>query len=486
MATTEVTPGEAGRLRAGTAGPLDVFAQGLAAAAPSIALAGIPASLFLVTGKGAVWAAVIGAVVALLIAVLISAQARRTVSSGSLGTYAGNGLGPGVAFTTGWGLIIGYVGFFTAGVVGAVLYFSLFLDKVGVDVDHPGWKLLILLVVVAVAVGVPLRGVALSAKVGLTFEVLSLAGIGIIIVAAYLTQGAHIDTEQLNPSHLGSSSTYIAAVTAVGAYAGFESSAALGHEARDAHRSVARGVLRLVLILAVLYLISIYPQVTGFADLDPDKAPLAQVAAHSGVSWTEYVIGPSVGTAALVWSSAVINAGARGLYTLAAEGALPAALARVHPTRRTPSTAILGIGAIGLATGVVATVSSVGRVQFETYVATLSNWGFIVAYLLVAVSTPIWLYRIKALGAPILAVSVISVLAVGYVIYHNLVPVPEFPYSILPYIFLFLLGIGIARYGYLKWRHPEIARRVGSVQTLSGEERARRIALGLPAPDDRS
>ncbi|WP_084161853.1 APC family permease [Nocardia sp. BMG51109] len=480
MATTaDEAIGEGQELAAGTAGPLDVFAQGLAAAAPSIALAGVPASLFLVTGKGAVWAAVIGAVVALLIAVLISAQARRTVSSGSLGTYAGNGLGPGVGFTAGWGLIIGYVGFFCAGVVGAVLYFSLFLGKLGLDVQHTGWKLLILVLVVAIATLVPLRGVSVSARVGLTFEVLSLAGIGIIIVAAYVTQGAHLDTDQLSPVHLTHSSTYIAAVTAVGSYAGFESSAALGQEARDAHRSVARGVLRLVLMLAVLYLVSIYPQVTAFGGLDPDRAPLAQVAAHSGVAWTEWVIGLSVGLAALVWSSAVINAGARGLYTLAREGALPAVLGRVHPTRRTPSAAILVIGAIGLVTGVAATVASVGRVQFETYVATLSNWGFIVAYLLVAVGTPVWLYRIRALGAPILVTAVVSVAAVGYVIYHNLIPVPEFPYNILPYIFLGLLAVGAVRYLYLRRRHPEIARRISTVQTLSPEERARQQQLGL-------
>ena len=51
---------EEGDLRAGAVSGLGVFAQGLAAAAPSVAIAGVPGSLFLVSGKGSLWAAVIG------------------------------------------------------------------------------------------------------------------------------------------------------------------------------------------------------------------------------------------------------------------------------------------------------------------------------------------------------------------------------------------------------------------------------------------
>ena len=79
-------------------GPWGVFAQGLAASAPTVAVATIPFSLFVAAGKGAVWAVLVGLAITILIAATISFQAKRTVSSGSLGTYTGNGLGPGFAY----------------------------------------------------------------------------------------------------------------------------------------------------------------------------------------------------------------------------------------------------------------------------------------------------------------------------------------------------------------------------------------------------
>ncbi|WP_345603820.1 hypothetical protein [Pseudonocardia adelaidensis] len=51
-----------------------------------MAIAAVPGSLFLVTGKGSLWAAVIGGVLDLLVAAVIALQAPRTVSSGSART----------------------------------------------------------------------------------------------------------------------------------------------------------------------------------------------------------------------------------------------------------------------------------------------------------------------------------------------------------------------------------------------------------------
>src|ERR1700722_12040413 len=57
----EGAPGGDG-LPQGAVSGLGVFSQGLAAAAPSVALASVPASLYLVAGKGAVWAAIAGGI----------------------------------------------------------------------------------------------------------------------------------------------------------------------------------------------------------------------------------------------------------------------------------------------------------------------------------------------------------------------------------------------------------------------------------------
>jgi amino acid transporter len=475
----DITSAESTGLKENALGSWGVFAQGLAAAAPSVAIAGVPFALYTAAGKGAAWAAIVGLVIVLLIALTIGFQARRTVSSGSLGTYTGNGLGPGFAFVAGVSLLLGYIGFATTGALGGVLYVDSFLFEIGLGSEATWFKLLLVVIVVGVAVYLPLRGATLAAKYELAFEVLALISIAVIIVASYVAYGFHIDGEQWSLSNLGNSSTFVAAVTAVGSYAGFESVASLGAEARDAHRTIARALLRVVLIIGVLYLLATYPQVLHFDGIDGDKAVLPQLADETGVSWINSIVSAAVAIAFVVFVTAVTTSAARSLFTLAHEGALPAALTRVHPRYRTPWVGILVVGAAALVFAVVATFSSAGRLVFDVYGAYVANWGFLISYLLVVIATPIWLYRIKALTPLRATVSGLAVLGLGYVIVNNVYPQPEWPFNILPFVFAGFLAVAVGWYLYLRRARPEVARRIGSIQTLSVEEQERLADLGI-------
>ncbi|AWT26966.1 Low-affinity putrescine importer PlaP [Corynebacterium provencense] len=468
-----------GDLDTGTVGGLGAFAQGIAASAPSVALASVPVGLYVAAGKGAFWAVVIGMFIAVLLATTIAFQARRTVSSGSLGTYAGNGLGPGAAFISGWSLLFGYIGFAVTGTLGAVLYLNAFLDQLGLGSEQTWFRLLLVVLVVAVAVYSPLRGTSFTARFELIFESFSLAVILVVIVAAYFTGDGGIDTEQFSLSHLGESSTLVAAVTAVGAYAGFESVASLGNEVRDAHRNISRSLIRVVLLLGLLYLFSTYPQVLHFNDLDIDTAVLPQVADSAGLSWINVFVAAAVTIAMVVFVSAVTNSASRSLYTFAREGALPSLLARVDAVRRTPVNAVLFIGLLALVFGILASVSSVGRLFFDVYGGYVANWGFLGSYLLTVLATPLWLRRIRALRPVHVLVSGAALIALGYVIISNFIPSPAWPYNVLPFVYLAVLAVGLGRYLYLKARRPEVAARIGSTQTLSDAERERLTVLGL-------
>ncbi len=181
----------------------------------------------------------------------------------------------------------------------------------------------------------------------------------------------------------------------------------------------------------------------------------------------------------IVFVTAVTTAAARSLFTFAHEGALPRPLARVHPTYKTPWVGIALIGVLAFVFSTVATFSSAGRLVFEVYGGYVATWGFLISYLLVVIATPIWLYRIKALTPLRLAVSSAATIALGYVIFSNFYPVPEFPFNILPFIFgTFLLG-GLAWYWYLKRTRPEVARRIGTIQTLSESEQQRLADEGI-------
>jgi amino acid transporter len=474
-----LAPTEGTGLERDAVGFWGVFAQGLAAAAPSVAVATVPFSLFVAAGKGAAWAVLVGLVIALLIAVTISFQAKRTVSSGSLGTYTGNGLGPGFAYASGFSLLIGYIGFATTGTLGGVLYLDSFLEAVGLGSQAPWFRLLLVIVVVAAAVYLPYRGVSISAKYELIFELVAIASILVIVFAAYVTYGFRIDWEQWDPTHLTVSATFIAAVTAVGSYAGFESAASLGAEAKDAHRNIARSLLRVVALLGVLYVVATYPQIPFFDAIDGDKAVLPQLAENTGVPWVNYFVSAAVGIAFIVFVTAVTSAAARSLFTFAHEGALPQVLAKVHTKNKTPWVGVIFVGALALVFSVAATFSSAGRLVFDVYGGYVATWGFLISYLLVVIATPIWLYRIKALTPVRLVVSAAATLAIGYVIFSNFYPVPEFPFNILPFIFGAILLVGVVWYWYLKWTKPEVAKRIGTIQTLSDEEQQRLADEGI-------
>lgn len=460
-------------------GPWGVFAQGLAASAPTVAVATIPFSLFVAAGKGAVWAVLVGLAITILIAATISFQAKRTVSSGSLGTYTGNGLGPGFAYASGFSLLVGYVVFTITATLGGVLYLNSFLDSVGLE-SHAIWfRLLLVVVIVAAAVYLPYRGTAITARFELVLEVVAIASVLVIIVASYIHYGFRIDWDQLSPAHLGASATFVAVVAAVESYTGFESVASLGAEAKDAHRNIARSLLRLVLLLGVLYIVATYPQVLFFDNIDGDKAVLPQLADSTGVSWVNYVVSLTVATAFIVFATAVISAGARSLFTLAHEGVLPAALTKVHPKHKTPWVSIAFIGVLAFVFSVVGTFSSAGRQIFDVYSGYVAAWGFLTSYFLVVIATPIWLYKIKALTPLRLAVSSAATLGLGYVIFSNFYPVPDYPFDILPLIFGAILLAGLVWYWYLKRTKPEVAKRVGTIQTLSDFEQQRLVDEGI-------
>ncbi|WP_216654665.1 APC family permease [Pseudogemmobacter hezensis] len=460
-------------------GGLGAFAQGLAAAAPSVALAIVPVSLFIMAGKGALWAVLIGLVLVALLATTISFQARRTVTSGSLGTYTGNGLGPGFAFLSGWSLLIGYIGFATTGVLGGVLYVNAVFDALGLGSDSQFFRLALVAGVAFVSLIIPYRGLALTAKYELIFEIIAIATILVVIIAAYITYGWQIDYEQFSLSHLNNSLTFYAAVVAVGSYAGFESVAALGAEVRNAHRNIARSLLVVVLILGGLYVLTTYPQILHFNEINTDAAILPALAAQTGVGWITIFLSVAVSLAYIVFVSALVTASSRGLFTLAREGALPKVLARVHPQFGTPHVGILLVGLITVVFSVIATLSSTGRLVFDIYIGYVATYGFLISYLLVAIATPIWLYRIKAGTIWHYLVSLAATLGFGFVVFNNFFFVDEYPLNLLPWYYLLLLVPGALWYLWLRRTQPATAARIGSIQTLSPSEQERLTSLGL-------
>jgi len=85
------------------------------------------------------------------------------------------------------------------------------------------------------------------------------------------------------------------------------------------------------------------------------------------------------------------------------------------------------------------------------YLGFVATFGFLFAYILVSVASPVYLKRRgeRTGTATVMSVLAVAMLAVatGGSVYLNL----SAPYNVLPYIFLGALGLGVLRFIYLKF-----------------------------------
>lgn len=474
-------PGEQGLDRR-SANALEVFGQSLAATGPSIAVAGTIAVVYLSAGKGTIWSYVLATVVVVLVGLSIAQFARRTAGAGSLYTYTAAGLGRGPAFAGGWGLIFGYVTMGAACLAGAALYFGSFLSKFGLNALSKPWQLGLIVVFLILTAGLPVRGVHISTRVSIVLEIISVLAIGVLLVALLLHHGFSIDTSQLKASGSNATGIALGTVLAVGAFCGFENSASLGIEARSPHRAIPRAVLLTVVGAGVLYIIAAYAQVLGFgsaASLAQSSAPLNDLASSVGLGWLAYALDLAIAVSAAAVVSACFNAAARAIYSLGRENVLPTTFGSTHSKYKTPHVAIYALAPVLGVIPFAMTAYGTTPLNIFGYVGTIAVFGYLLAYVLVAISAPIFLHRRNALSAWPVIVSVLTTLTIGYVIYKNLIPVPPGPYNLFPYIFTAWIVIGLAWYFVVKVRNPERAARLGSLTDQESADLEARIAAEL-------
>ena len=59
----------------------------------------------------------------------------------------------------------------------------------------------------------------------------------------------------------------------------------------------------------------------------------------------------------------------------------------------------------------------------------------------------------------------VAVLAMAYVFFANVWPVPAFPLNVIPYLFLLTMILALTRFVYLKQKRPDVIARIGNTDT---------------------
>lgn len=448
-----------------TMGPVEVLAQSIAGIAPSAVMATGPVLVVLSAGNGTWLSYTAAMVTVLLIGLCVVQYGTRVASTGSLYSYVAKSLGPGSAFTAGWGLVIGYTFIAIVGVVGVGIYGASLLDAVGVDATTEPAQVLLFLLAAIAAVAFAVAGIKISTRLGLVLEVLSVTAI-LILMAVVFGRHGFGDGAQAHLTGSSSNGITFGVVLATLGFVGFESSAALGAEARDPHRAIPRAVITSACLVGVMYVFAAYVTVKGLGAeaLGKSAAPMDDLAKVAGLSGFRYVIDLGVTMSFFAVIIASINAAARVLYTMAHEQVLHAALSRTHIKHRTPHLAILALLPVVVFVPVGMILYGTTPFNIYAYTGTIGTFGYLTAYLLMAVGMPVFLRRRGLQRPQHLALAAAAVLAVVYIFYKNLVPVPPSPYNVLPYLYLAILIVGPLWYASVRRRDPERTRRVGTFE----------------------
>ncbi len=239
-----------------------------------------------------------------------------------------------------------------------------FAEVVGLEVGEGIGITLIGLGFMGLIAAINHRGVGESVKANVLLTCVELTGLLIIIgIGVWALGGGEGDFSRVTEFDTGERSVIGGVIAATGlaffAMVGFEDSVNMAEETKDPRRIFPKVLLLGLGLTGVIYvLVSISAIALVPADaLSEGDTPLLQVVEAGAPAFPLGLFG--VITMFAVANSALINMlmASRLVYGMSRERVLPSLLGRVHPTRRTPTTAILFTTA--LAFGLITFVGAV-------------------------------------------------------------------------------------------------------------------------------
>ncbi|WP_322056475.1 APC family permease [Paraburkholderia sp. J63] len=423
----------------------------------------IPA-VFATAGNGT-WLAYLFAIVALLFSSWsISIFARDSASPGALYSYVSSGIGPIWGAICGWSLLIAYA-VAAAGILqGTISTFLVLGREVGLlgSTTSLSTTLAFTVVTAFAAWYITFRDIRLSTRFTLLVELATLVLIGVVVIGTIASSNHPVDHAQISLEGVRPSQLQLGMVLAFFSFTGFESATVLGAEAKDAFKAIPRAVLISVLGPAIFFVVGAYGMVSAFQghtpSLDRVDGPLAVLAHRLGAGWIGVLIdiGVSLSFFAAFFSS--INAAARIVYTFGRQGVLHQATGRAHQTNATPHIAVALVTVLALATALVFTAHGTALLDSYGYLSSIATYGWLLAYVLVAVGAPLYLRRQGKLRGVHVLVSIVAVVLLAIPLAGSVYPVPDGVYARLPYVFLGLLALGLAWFLTLRTRYPERLR----------------------------
>ena len=438
----------------------ETLAQSIANIAPTLTPAVNLQLVFGSSGNGTWFTYLLATLGLLLIGVCIKQFASRTATPGALYSYVTMSLGPTAGFITGWALILAYL---TTGIAVASYtapYAQTLLSNIHVTLP----ALLLFAIVVALVWFVAYKDVRLSAKMMLLLEGVSVSLILILGIAMIRHTGLHLG-DQFALKGMTLNGLQGGMVLGVFSFVGFESATALGAEAKNPRRSIPRAVFMSTAIAGAFFMLMSFVMVSSFSGYktalsDPNLVALTAMAdiAHAPLLGLLVSFGAVISLFAC--SLACVTATSRILLSMSRDGLIHANLGRSHDTNATPHVAATASAIIMLV--VLVGLSLKGFVPLDIYNmnGTIATYGFLVAYILIAVGAVVSARRDKTLSPWLIFSAVVGTLFMGLAVKGSVSPWPTAPDNYLPEIFAVYMALGIAWMFYDRSRSRKAAPTV--------------------------
>lgn len=429
-------------LKAGSLSFIEVLATSIALIGPSMTPLLIAPYMYALAGNGTWLAYVFGGTMLIFVAVCINQFARRSSAAGSMYQYVAEHLGPAVGAIAGWTLLWAY-GFVATAVLGAM---ALFVERLFAGLGIAAPSLLIVVVLAAIAWQAAYRGVQVSAIVMLVLEMISVSIILLLVAIVLHAHGPSLDTRQLRveggfPGGIG-----LAIAFAIFSFVGFESATAFGAEAKRPLVTIPRAVIGSVIFASAFFVLATYAEIVGLSHaaqpLDKQQFPLQTLVDTFGLGYLAVPITIGAVCSAFSVCLACITTAGRIAYAMADAGVFPALFARIEPKHDTPNVAVTIVTATTLAVALVALAFGVAPIDVFNNCGTLSSFGFILIYLLIAIAAVVYCKRLGVLRPIDAIVSGIATLLLLLAAVTLFYPVPAPPQRWFGYFFLAFLAAG--------------------------------------------
>jgi amino acid transporter len=471
-ATTGTKLGTDTTLKAKVLSTPEVLAQSVANMAPSAAMALLPLFVFFSAGNALWLSFALGLLVMLMVGYCAAQFGKRINSAGSFYVWVTRSLGPGAGHAAGWGLVLGYLFTGMACVLGFEIYANQFLVGLGLSPSNHVVRAVLYLIGGLGPALVSVLDIRISQRVAFLLEAISVTIILVLCVAVYAHNGGVFDHAQLTLSGFKPGGLVVGMVLAIFAFVGFESAGALGQEARNPARSVPRAILWSCAVVGVFYLIVSYAQLYGFGAGRYAKAsaPLPELADRVGLGTLSHFIAIGITFSMFACALACLTAGSRMLLSFSRDGLAPKALAHTAPKTKAPDFAIWTVAVPMTVIPAAYVMAGSTDIILSSEVGTLATYGFMLAYALVCIAAPLFLYRRGESMTLAALLGGLGVLTMAFVFYVSWIPqlIPNdifaalpWPLWALPYVFLAWTAIGLIWYQTVRRRNPQAIANAG-------------------------